>query len=82
MNATAPPLRGCSNLKLRQLLRGVSRHYDLELAAYDACDAAPKAGSEYGIVAAIPMGYPAGKFGPVTRQDPEGVTYIDRWGVT
>lgn len=80
MNATAPTPRGCSNLKLRQLLRGVSRHYDSELAAYAACDVAPKAGSEYGIVAAIPIGYPTGKFGPVTRQDPQGVAYFDRWG--
>ena len=32
MSATAPQPRGCSNFKLRQLLRGVSRHYDSELA--------------------------------------------------
>ena len=32
MTASAHQPQGCSNFKLRQLLRGVSRHYDAELA--------------------------------------------------
>jgi len=36
---------------------------------------------EFGIVAAIPIGYPSGEFGPVSRQDPVNVTFFDRWGV-
>ncbi len=35
---------------------------------------------EYGVVAAIPIGYPEGRFGPVTRQPVGTVTHFDRWG--
>lgn len=31
--------------------------------------------------AIIPVGYPQGKFGPVSRQPVEAVTFQDRWGV-
>jgi nitroreductase len=31
------------------------------------------------LAAAIPVGYPVGKFGPVTRPDPERVISWDRW---
>jgi nitroreductase len=30
--------------------------------------------------AIIPIGYPLGKFGPVSRQPVEEVTFLDRWG--
>jgi len=35
---------------------------------------------EYGIVVTIPIGYPLGNFGPVTRKPLDDVTYFDRWG--
>ncbi|MGE4606553.1 MAG: nitroreductase family protein [Myxococcota bacterium] len=37
---------------------------------------------EYGVVVTIPIGYPMGRFGPVTRRPAEKVTYFDRWGST
>ncbi len=35
---------------------------------------------EYGVVATIPIGFPQGKFGPVTRRPAEETTYFDQWG--
>jgi len=35
---------------------------------------------EYGVVAMIPIGYPQGRFGGVTRIPAEECTYFDRWG--
>jgi len=35
---------------------------------------------EYGVVVTMPIGYPRGKFGPVSRRPAEDVTYFDRWG--
>lgn len=35
---------------------------------------------DYAIVALIPIGYPKGKFGPVTRTAAEALTHFDRWG--
>ena len=35
---------------------------------------------EYGVVVTIPIGYPLGNFGPVTRRPLDEVTYLDRWG--
>lgn len=34
----------------------------------------------YGVVAAIPIGYPTGRFGPVRRRPVGTVTHFDRWG--
>ena len=34
----------------------------------------------HGIVAVIPIGYPEGNFGPVTRKPSVELTYYDRWG--
>ena len=34
----------------------------------------------YGVVAMIPIGYPAGRFGPVRRRPVREVTHLDRWG--
>jgi len=34
----------------------------------------------YGIVAVLPIGYPKGNFGPLTRQPAVELTYLDRWG--
>ena len=35
---------------------------------------------DYGVVVTIPIGYPMGKFGPVTRTPAQEKTYLDRWG--
>lgn len=36
---------------------------------------------DVGIVALLPIGFPEGRFGPVTRISPETLTHFDRWGV-
>ncbi|HCU89457.1 MAG TPA: hypothetical protein DGR97_05925 [Gammaproteobacteria bacterium] len=35
----------------------------------------------YGIVAVLPIGYPEGNFGPVTRKPSTDLTYLDLWGI-
>ncbi len=35
---------------------------------------------DYGVVVTIPIGYPMGKFGSVTRTPAEEMTYLDKWG--
>ncbi len=35
---------------------------------------------EFGIVAVIPIGYPKGRFGPVSREPVETKTHYERWG--
>ncbi len=35
---------------------------------------------EYGVVVMIPVGYPMGKFGPVSRRPAEASTYFDSYG--
>lgn len=37
---------------------------------------------EWGLVVTMPIGYPMGKFGPVSRRPAEQVTYYDNWGET
>ena len=37
---------------------------------------------DFGVVVTIPIGYPTGNFGPVSRKPAEEVTYYDRWGFT
>ena len=37
---------------------------------------------DYGVVVTIPIGYPLGKFGPVSRRPAEELTYFDKWGDT
>ena len=34
----------------------------------------------HGVVAVIPIGYPAGKFGPITREPAAHKTHFNRWG--
>ena len=34
----------------------------------------------YGVVVSMPIGWPMGRFGPVTRKPAAEVTYFDRWG--
>ena len=57
MTVAASQPRGCSNFKLRQLLRGVSRHYDAELAK------AGLKGTQYSMLAHI------AEFGPIAPGD-------------
>jgi len=38
--------------------------------------------TDYGVVVTMPIGWPLGKFGPVTRKPAREVTYFDRWGST
>jgi nitroreductase len=35
---------------------------------------------EYGMVAIIPIGFPRGRFGPVSRRPASELTHYDRWG--
>jgi len=35
--------------------------------------------TEYGVVVTMPIGYPLGNFGPVTRIPAEQMTHYDRW---
>lgn len=37
---------------------------------------------DYGVVVTMPIGFPIGKFGPVSRRPAREVTYYDAWGVT
>ena len=37
---------------------------------------------EWGVVVTMPIGFPMGNFGPVSRRPAEQVTYYDQWGVT
>ena len=36
--------------------------------------------TDFGVVAVIPIGFPSGKFGPVTREPVESKTHYNRWG--
>ncbi len=36
--------------------------------------------NDFGVVVTIPIGYPLGHFGPVSRKPAKDVTYYDRWG--
>ena len=35
---------------------------------------------DYGIVATIPIGFPLGRFGPVTREPVSRKAHYERWG--
>ena len=35
---------------------------------------------DHGVVVAMPIGYPLGRFGPVTRRPARELTWFDRWG--
>ena len=36
--------------------------------------------TDYGVVVSIPIGFPMGKFGPVSRNPASESTYFDTWG--
>lgn len=67
-------LLACRALGLGAALTTMHQVFEDELHAHFGIP------SEYGVVVAIPIGWPVGRFGPVTRRPAEEVTYFDRWG--
>jgi nitroreductase len=37
---------------------------------------------EVSLVALLPIGFPKGHFGPVTRKPTQDLTHFDHWGIT
>jgi nitroreductase len=67
-------LLACRALGLGAALTTMHQVFESELHAhFEIPDA-------YGVVVAIPIGFPMGRFGPVTRRPAAEVTYFDRWG--
>jgi len=69
-------LLACRALGLGAALTTMHQVFEDELHAHFAIP------DEYGVVVAIPIGYPMGRFGPVTRRPASEVTYFDTWGNT
>jgi nitroreductase len=69
-------LLACRALGLGAALTTMHQVFEDELHARFAIPDA------YGVVVAIPIGFPIGRFGPVTRRPAREVTYFDRWGNT
>lgn len=67
-------LLACRGLGLGAVLTTLHLLYEDELKAELGIPA------EVHVAAMIPIGYPIGKFGPLTRRPPEEVTHWDRWG--
>ncbi|NQV21874.1 MAG: nitroreductase family protein, partial [Rhodospirillales bacterium] len=67
-------LLACRALGLGASLTTTHRLYESEIAE--------KLGvpDDYGLVVLIPIGYPKGKFGPVSRIPAEELTHYDHWG--
>ena len=69
-------LLACRSLGLGAALTTMHQVFEEELHARF------KIPDEYGVVVAIPIGYPMGRFGPVRRKPASDVTYFDVWGST
>ena len=67
-------LLACRAVGLGASLTPVHQMFEAELLAHVAVP------DTYGVVAAIPIGYPLGNFGPVRRRPIGTVTHFDRWG--
>lgn len=67
-------LIGCRARGLGASLTTVHQMFEAELLEHLGIP------EEYGVVASIPIGYPEGRFGPVTRNPVGTVTHFDRWG--
>lgn len=67
-------LLGCRAKGLGSSLTTMHQAFEAELIEFLGIPAT------HGIVAVIPIGYPKGKFGPLTRKPSAGITYIERWG--
>lgn len=67
-------LLACRAVGLGASLTTMHHMFEDELAEYLAVP------ESVGIVALLPIGYPRGKFGPVTRKPSAVLTHFDRWG--
>ncbi len=67
-------LLACRSLGLGAALTTMHQLFENELHQYFEIP------EDYGVVVTIPIGWPIGKFGPVTRTPAEKLTYLDRWG--
>ena len=67
-------LLACRGLGLAASLTTVHQMFEDELYEYFGIP------DEYGIVATIPIGYPQGRFGPVSRHPFRGKTHFEHWG--
>ena len=67
-------LLACRALGLGAALTTMHQVFEEELHAYFDIP------EDYGVVVTIPIGFPMGTFGPVTRIPAEEMTYLDKWG--
>jgi nitroreductase len=67
-------LLACRALGLGAALTTMHQMFEEELHTYFDI---PR---NYGVVVTVPIGYPMGNFGPVTRRPAEDVTFFERWG--
>ena len=67
-------LLSCRALGLGAALTTMHQVFEEELCTHFSIP------EEYGVVVTIPIGYPVGMFGAVSRKPAEDVTYFDRWG--
>lgn len=67
-------LLACRAVGLGAALTTMHQVFEDELHAYFEIP------EDYGVVVTIPIGYPMGKFGPVSRKPASDVTYFNRWG--
>lgn len=67
-------LLACRALGLGAALTTMHQVFEDELHAYFEIP------EEYGVVVTMPVGWPIGKFGPVSRRPALATTHFDRWG--
>lgn len=67
-------LLACRALGLGAALTTMHQVFEEELHAYFGIP------EDFGVVVTMPIGYPVGKFGPVSRIPAEQKTYFDQWG--
>ncbi|MEM7412370.1 MAG: nitroreductase family protein [Myxococcota bacterium] len=68
-------LLACRGLGLGASLTTVHQMFEGELRAHFGIP------DDYGIVASVPIGFPRGNFGPVTREPVATKMHLERWGV-
>jgi len=69
-------LLACRSLGLGAALTTMHQVFEDELHQYFDIP------HDFGVIVTIPVGYPMGRFGPVTRIPAVDKTYIDRWGAS
>ncbi len=67
-------LLACRSLNLGAALTTMHQVFEEDLCVHFAIP------DEYGVVVTIPIGYPMGKFGPVSRKPATNKTYYEAWG--